>query len=100
MIIATRSDYTLQVQGHAGQGAHGHDIVCAAASMLFFALADTLRKDAIPYEISAESGNGIIVAYPQSEFTFDADCYFKLVCNGYRALAREHPENITFNDDS
>lgn len=42
MIEVRAGERRLVVQGHAGYGPEGQDIVCAAASALVYALAETL----------------------------------------------------------
>lgn len=76
------------MEGHAGY-CGGRDIVCAAASMLFFALAGRLR----------ELGMGEYVERCQSgearAFVPDglSDAFRVILC-GFRMLEETYPENV------
>ena len=101
MIRATRQDYHLAVDGHAGFAAVGTDIVCAAASTLFYTLARELDYRKIEFTMTEDAATGAeIVAYPPDGFTLDTDVVFETICTGYRMLAEEYPEHVTFTDES
>ena len=101
MIRATRQDYRLAVDGHAGFAAVGTDIVCAAASALFYTLARELDYRHIEFTMTESAATGAeIVAYPPDGFTLDTDVVFETICTGYRMLAEEYPEHVTFTDES
>ena len=101
MIRATRQDYRLAVDGHAGYAEQGKDIVCAAASTLFYTLARELDYRHIEFTMTEGAATGAeIVAYPPDGFTLDTDVVFETICTGYRMLAEEYPEHVTFTDES
>ena len=101
MIRATRQDYRLAVDGHAGYAEQGKDIVCAAASALFYTLARELDYRKIEFTMTEDAASGAeIVAYPPDGFTLDTDVVFETICTGYRMLAEEYPEHVTFTDES
>lgn len=101
MINVTRKDYALTVAGHAGFAAKGEDIVCAAASMLFYTLTNTLMRMGIMLSTNEDAGHAITAeAHPPAQFTFDADVVFDTICTGYMLLADAHPEHVTFTDES
>lgn len=101
MIKVTRRDYVLNASGHAGFSAAGTDIVCAAASALFYTLARELDHRKIEFIMTERAGTGAdIIAYPPDGFTLDTDVVFETICTGYMMLAEEYPENVTFSDES
>lgn len=53
MIVITRHDGRISIQGHAGYAPHGQDIVCAGVSTLaqtLIASIENLTNDKIEYE--------------------------------------------------
>ena len=101
MIKVTRKDYEIVLEGHSGFAAAGTDIVCAAASALFYTLARELDYRKIEFTMTEGTETGAeIVAYPPDGFTLDTDVVFETVCTGYRMLAEEYPEHVTFTDES
>ena len=101
MTKVTRRDYVLTAVGHAGFSAAGTDIVCAAASALFYTLARELDYRHIEFTMTEDAATGAeIVAYPPDGFTLDTDVAFETICTGYRMLAEEYPEHVTFTDES
>jgi uncharacterized protein YsxB (DUF464 family) len=78
MIKATftrgNEEIVLKVEGHAGQADKGHDIVCSAASILTYTIAQYLQfinehggLQKKPH-IILNDGNALIVAKPNSEY--------------------------------
>ena len=67
MIVVTyeksRESCSLRVEGHAGYAARGSDIVCAAASILFYTLANHLsaRKEA-EAQVTKRNGDAFLTA--------------------------------------
>ena len=101
MIKVTRKDYELILEGHAGYAEPGQDIVCAAASALFYTLARELDYRKIEFTMTEDAATGAeIVAYPPDGFTLDTDVVFETICTGYRMLAEEYPGHVTFTDES
>lgn len=88
MIRVQAGENRLVVQGHAGYAPAGEDIVCAAASALVYALAETLR----------ETGRlaGLEIRKGYAEVTGAGDCGgdFGLVCRGLAMLAEQYPQCV------
>ena len=96
------SAFELRIQGHAGYAGHGHDIVCAAASVLTQTLARCVADHALglaaPPEI--ETADGMLVrCTPRPEYR-DAlsELYWFAVC-GLDMLAEHYPECIRVISD-
>jgi len=88
------------VQGHAGAGARGHDIVCAAVSVLTRTALTTLsgregiatqggapRRGVFTLHTEALSGAG-------EAFLFAAGAF---LIEGLKSVAEEYPQNCTMN---
>ena len=90
----------LSIKGHAGAGEKGHDLVCAAASTVFYTLCQMLLQydqDAAfarPTEMQDEPGNAFVRVTPKTGFEtwIDHDMLFALT--GFRLLAARHPDYV------
>ena len=80
----------LTVRGHAGFSRYGSDIVCAAASMLAFALAEAVQAAVI------ESGCGRfrLEAFADGQEQARLDGMFETVRAGYRLLSARYPDYV------
>ena len=92
---------TLKLTGHAGQSEKGQDIVCAAASILAYTVAQALQ---FMYEqgdlqkkphIKLAEGDTIIVAKPKPETYAEALHTFFVAQVGYHLLAHNYPKYVT-----
>ena len=94
---------TMKLSGHAGQADHGKDIVCAAASILAYTVAQALQ---FQYEdggfkkkphLKLEPGNTVIVAKPRPERYEEALHTFFVAQVGYSLLAKTYPQYVTLS---
>lgn len=85
MIEVTAGRRHLTLRGHAGYAPAGEDIVCAAASALVYALAETLR------ETGRLAGAELRKGYAELEGRGECDREFELVYRGLRMLAETYP---------
>lgn len=94
---------TLKLSGHAGQAKKGEDIVCAAASILAYTVAQTLQ---FMYEqgdlkkkphLKLEEGDTIIVAKPKPEAYAEALHAFFVAQVGYHLLAHNYPQYVSLS---
>ena len=94
---------TLKLTGHAGQAEAGKDIVCSAASILAYTVAQALQ---FMYEqgdlqkkphIKLEEGDTIIVAKPKAETYAEALHTFFVAQVGYHLLAHNYPQYVTLS---
>lgn len=83
--IYDESKGTLTVQGHAGAGEYGRDLVCAAASILVHTAIKAAGRDAA---CRAETGFAQITA---GECAMDA---LRVVMAGFEWLAENYPGNV------
>ena len=100
-IIYDRPAKRLTATGHAGQGAEGHDLVCAAVSALVLTLAsnvatlatqESLRRQ----ELRIKEGEACISCLPVKHMRAVVTMIFDTVCSGFELLETLYPENIKF----
>lgn len=103
MIQATyyRKYNRLTVTGHAGAAEHGHDIVCASASMLVYTLAANVANMADNGQvrqpiIKTNEGDAEISCSPRHNLKASVTLVFDSVCVGFELLAHNHPEYIKY----
>ena len=90
----------LKVDGHAGQDVSGHDIVCSAASILTYTIAQYLRfvdeqkglKNKPHIELN--EGNAIIIAKPTEDYEGEVFNAFFVAEVGFSLLAQNYPQYV------
>lgn len=88
-------EMTLDMMGHAGgeRNEEGHDLVCAAASILLQTLASSGgRYGDVDYLF--ESGKGHVQLKPQSRAWHDAQRLLTYTMDGIELLRRRYPQCI------
>ena len=116
-----RSTPGVAISGHAESGAPGHDLVCAAASMLAYTLGEYVQslekrtgdvfaqyspreglddeEELVDGPSEADKilellpGMALIVRRERGEKAGRVRAVFDAVCNGFALLARQFPEN-------
>lgn len=84
----TRDDvHHLTIRGHAGYGATGHDIVCAAVSILYETLLD-----AVDGKYTGEDGAGRAEIYCERDEQTDAA--FDFVLRGLTLLSQRYAVKV------
>ena len=99
--VFERDNYRLTVKGHANSGESGHDLVCAAVSVLTDTLVlniKRLKKQGVIKKYKTERKNGKTVLSCVSDDSYAAivSLIFQAFCLGLRQLAKDCPENISF----
>ena len=89
------------VEGHAGAGPEGHDLVCAAVSALALTLAGNVSymesQDAVHGVIlKLEEGNAEIQCIPYRRYRDSVEQIFRAICVGFELLATKYPKNISY----
>lgn len=93
----------LKVEGHAGQAEKGKDIVCSAASILTYTIAQYLNyvhnqgglRNKPHIEIN--DGNATIVAKPTEKYEGEVLNAFFVAEVGYSLLAKNYPQYVELN---
>ena len=90
----------LSVTGHAGSGPKGHDLVCAAASMLLYSLQYDIMKEIAraqsgveQHSIGDEDPAYIVIHPPDGRYEYCAGA-FEMAVNGFRLLEHKYPEHV------
>ena len=87
----------LTVKGHAGQAEHGKDIVCSAASILAYTVAQSVAdmRDAGKLKkkptIRMDEGDAIITCKPTKQYYAEALHTFCVIQTGYDVLCHNYP---------
>ena len=89
------------VEGHAGSGPEGHDLVCAAVSALALTLAGNvshMEAQGAVYSvtINLKDGNAEIQCTPYRRYKDSVAQFYRAVCVGFELLATKYPENIFY----
>lgn len=92
----------IKIKGHAGAGDKGHDVICAAASMMFYNLCqmmlaayDNDKAFAAPVKMQDEPGNARLQVTPATGYETWIDHDFLYALTGFHLLAERHPEYVT-----
>ena len=108
MIIAefyadrNESVHYLHVTGHAGAAQYGHDTVCAAASILVYALAASLQNTSqaidngeMPVIVMDEGNAKLVSRAKQTSGRYAADAIaYGVALNGFALLSEEYPDYV------
>lgn len=89
------------VEGHAGSGPEGHDLVCAAVSALALTLAGNVSymqaQEAVRnVVIDLKEGNAEIQCTAYRRYKASVEQIYRAICVGFELLATKYPENISY----
>lgn len=92
-----RDRHILHIEGHAGYGTHGNDIVCAAVSILGYTWLNELlimeeRKQV--KNVSYEEDNGkLLIEFSGGDNAVNTA--YETILTGFEALQQNYSENIS-----
>ena len=90
----------LTVEGHAGAGEPGHDLVCAAASTLVLTLAAALKRREVALETEVLTPGEAEVGVDLDDMDLDtlAECrlIFDTICGGLEFLSETWPQYMDY----
>ena len=98
-------EFSLTVNGHAGQAEIGQDIVCASASILAYTLAQViLKKHLIGFLEDAPSiilggGDATVSCKAREGCECDIGECFSVIETGYMLLAHNYPQFVELITD-
>ncbi len=100
-VIYHRDLNRVSAEGHARSGEVGHDLVCASVSILVYTLASFVEnmKSAGQTKyptIVLESGEALIVCNAPRRYQGAVTLAFDTLCAGFELLARDYPDNISY----
>ena len=91
---------SLFIEGHAGQAEAGKDIVCSAASILAYTVAQTITQmhkqgwlNKKPH-INLKEGKGLITCIPKEEYFDECLMVFFVAEMGFNLLATNYPQYV------
>ena len=97
-----RKRLILKVKGHAQSGEAGHDLVCAAASILVYTLSANVtelcadRRRVRRPVLDIREGDTTIACAPVHGMQAVTTLVFDTVCAGFAVLQQRYPENIAY----
>lgn len=88
--------YKVNISGHAAYAEKGEDIVCAAISMLYYALLSTVENDKGVSYFKGRHENG----FAQLSFCGGKNSpgAFEMAKNGFMLLSRTYPKNVSLDE--
>jgi uncharacterized protein YsxB (DUF464 family) len=100
-VIYNRQFNRVTIEGHAGSGPVGHDLVCASVSTLALTLAAN-----VSYMEAQEAVHGVITKLEEGSAEIQCTAYrrykasveqiFRSICVGFELLATKYPDNISY----
>ena len=100
-VVYCRKQNRVTIQGHAGSGPIGHDLVCAGVSALALTLAGNVsymeaQEAVYGVSIKLEEGNAEIKCSPYRQYKNSVEQVYRSICVGFELLATKYPENISY----
>ena len=100
-VIYHRTYNRVTVEGHAGAGPEGHDLVCASVSALALTLAGNVSymetQEAVHGVIvNLDKGNAEIQCTPYRRYKDSVQQIFSAICVGFELLATQYPDHISY----
>lgn len=100
-VVYHRDLNRITVEGHAQSGEAGHDLVCAATTILAYTVASSVEnmvaagqiKD---HHIEFKEGYALVYCKAPSRLKSTIMLMFDTVCAGFELLAHNYPENISY----
>lgn len=100
-VVYHRKFHRLSIEGHAGSGEYGHDLVCSAASILAYTLANAVLNMSSCGQVrdpktELEAGKGLVSCRTIHKYEAPVTLIFDTICAGFELLSVQHPENISY----
>lgn len=89
--------HKMKLSGHADHAEPGEDVVCAAASMLFYALCETVTsypKKVFTRKPLIDVKDPRCICRPRKEYKANFDIIYQTILNGYILLEQNYPDNV------
>lgn len=94
-----RPPYRLTVSGHARYGPAGKDIVCAAASVLWYTLCEVLDNAKDEGHGTVTYGKNTVAYTPNDGTEVEVAAVFRAIWRGYLLLAAQYGNYITAREE-
>lgn len=102
-ITVNSKEHKFRMTGHANFAERGKDIVCSAASILFYTACETVKMieddafESEPMFNIDDSGEGVtafIECKPKEDYIAVIDTIYQTIFIGYKLLAEGYPNNV------
>ena len=90
-------EYRMTIEGHAGAGPKGEDIVCAAASILMWTLAERAAERpelGSMIHTDSEGARAEIRCRPEKGWGLRCRDLYETILTGYELLREEYPDFV------
>lgn len=84
----------ITINGHAGYGPEGQDIVCSAISILTYTLIGALEDADIDYYEDIRPGHAHIEAFPDNKNFEKSEIIFEVITKGLQILCENFAEFV------
>ena len=96
-----REDNHVVVEGHAQSGERGHDLVCAATTILAYTIASSVENMVAAghvrkHHVEFKEGYATIQCLAPDNLKSTITLMFDTVCAGFELLAHDYPDNISY----
>lgn len=93
-IAKKETEWTIDIDGHAGSGPYGHDLVCACISLLTTMIAQTLLDNdkVITKLLNMASGKALFVFDIVNCQELEAE--LSTIVTGFKLLSQEYPQYV------
>lgn len=100
-VIYYRNYNKITVEGHAKSGEPGHDLVCAAVSILAYTLAANVLNMRDNGQVrdtftAMNEGKAEISCNPRHNLRSTVTLIYDSICAGFELLAHQYPDNISY----
>jgi len=96
-----RGSYAIEIKGHSGCGKAGHDLVCAAVSVLMWTLVDCVMADSAynaRWVKKEETPLSAVRCYPDKRVKSRCRAIMDTIANGYALLAAHYPQYVSYKE--
>ena len=100
-VIYYRDDNHIVAEGHAHSGETGHDLVCAATTILAYTIASSVENMVAAghvkeHHIEFKDGYADIYCAAPDNLKSTIMLMFDTVCAGFELLEQTYPDNISY----
>lgn len=91
-------EFIITMDGHAGYGPAGQDIVCAGLSTIIQTVHASLKSRGIRYFLDLAEPEGFVSlkAYPKAEQRYPCTVIFDTAAEGFKLLADNYPDYVQY----
>ena len=100
-VVYHRDLNRVTIEGHAQSGEIGHDLVCAATTILAYTVGSSVENMVAAghvkeHHIEFKEGYASVYCEAPKKFKSTITLMFDTVCAGFELLAQNYPDNISY----